>query len=176
MFNGDYWSREPLLPQLLWLAVAYGPVLVLVFARKSIGRLKSAAWLVTWGAMTMAGEHGFLGIVLLAEHGYRLPDHARIHLFMAAIYTFIGAGAMVVIAHTLLRAGKRAGWFAVFVALIVGSSFEVYGAITIVAHGLPPDSIPMGLSLYVYSIAWGSALVITFQPEFIRRVERSHIG
>lgn len=168
MFNSNYWSSEPLIPQLLVLVLAYAPVLILVFARKSFGRLKTAAWLVTWGAMAMVGEHGGIGMALLAEQAYRLPDHARYHFFMAAIYTFIGAGALVVIAHTLLRAGKRAGWFAVFVAFIVGSIFEVFSGITTFAHGLPPDSIPLGLALYVYIIAWGCALAISFQPGFIR--------
>jgi hypothetical protein len=167
MFDSNYWSREPLIPQLLVLALAYVPVLILIFARNSIGRLKTAAWLVTWGAMAMVGEHGGIGMALLAEQANRLPVHARYHFFMASIYTFIGAGVLVLMAHTLLRAGKRAGWFTVFVVFVVGSSFEVFSGITTYAHGLPPDSIPLGLALYVYIIAWGSALAISFQPEFI---------
>lgn len=167
MFNSDYWTREPLIPQLLVLLLTYLPVLILILSRKRIGHLKTAAWLITWGAMVMVGEHGGIGIALNAEFGAFIPNHPRYHFFMSAIYTFIGAGALVVIAHTLLCEGRRVGWLAVLAAFFVGTSFEVYSGITIFGHGLPPDSIPLGFALYAYMVAWGSALVVSFQPVFI---------
>ncbi len=171
MSGGDYWSSEQLILQLLVVALTFAPVLGLVFAHKSLGSLKSAAWLVTWGALVIVGEHGGIAIGLLAEEAKRVSDHARYHFFMAAIYTIIGVGATVLIAHTLLRAGKREGWLAVLAALIFGGSFEVFSGITIFAHGLPPDSIPLGLSLYGYIAAWGGALAVSFRPVFLRLPE-----
>lgn len=165
---------ELLSPQHLTLAVfgialAYGPVVALILARKVLGALNTAAWLVTWGALIPGFEHtnfAISGSRALA----RVPAvslHLRYHFFMAGIFTAIAAGLLVLIAFTLLRSGRREGWFAVLVALLFGGFFEVTGAAGTLFHGFPP-SWPVGLVIYAYLVAWGSALVIAYRPVFDR--------
>ena len=85
---------------------------------------------------------------------------------MAANYAMVGAGAIVIISHTLLSSGSKMGWYAILAALIFGGGFEIAAGTTIVGHGLPPNSIPLGLALYGYMAAWGSALIISYNPIF----------
>ena len=164
--TGGYWSSGQLIGAAFGVSLAFGPVLALVLARKSVGPLKTAAWLVTWGALVIAGEHANFAITNSVRFADSITAHARYHFFMAAIYTIVGAGGLALVAHTLLSAGERVGWYAVLVALIFGGTFEVLSGATIFAHGLPPDSIPVGLALYAYFAAWGSALAIAYKPVF----------
>ena len=150
------------------IAIAFAPVVGLLLVRKRLGVLNSATWLVIWGAVVLAGEHGSFAISLsvsLAAHA-GVGNHARFHFFMAGVYTFVAGVLLGVIAWTLLRAGSRIGWYAVLFALVFGSAFELVAGSTIFAHGFPPHSIPLGLFLYSYIAALGSALLISFRPIF----------
>ena len=42
-----------------------------------------------------------------------------------------------VIASTLLREGRRAGWYAILVALVIGGTFELVMGALWFDHGLP---------------------------------------
>jgi hypothetical protein len=43
-------------------AFAFGPVLALIMARRRLGTLNAASWLVVWGSVIVAGEHGQFAI------------------------------------------------------------------------------------------------------------------
>jgi len=155
-------------------------VVWVVATRHRQGVLKAASWLVVYGAVVLAVEHpqfatAYPARVLYPEaDGFFFNDHARIHFFMAGIYSLIGLGVLVVVARTLLREGRRAGWFTVLGALVVGGSFDlVLGGIWY-EHGSPlygPFGVeqPEGFGwplLYVYLFAWTAALVISYRPIF----------
>lgn len=163
-----YWSPDQLLSGALGVVLTYGPVAALILARRSLGRLHAAAWLVMLGALIVAAEHaGFaLAGVLSDELRASLSAHSRYHLFMAAAYTLVGAGMIGVVGHTLLRQGRRSGWWAVLLALVLGGGLELGAVLTIFPHGLPPRSIPAGLVLYAYPLAWAAALAISYRPIF----------
>lgn len=169
--SGEYWSLPQLVGAGLAVALAFGPVVVLVVARRSLGALNAAAWLVVWGAFIVAGEHASFGVANALELASEpnVSEHSRYHFLMAGTYTLIGAVMMSVVALTLLREGRRSGWYAVLFALVLGGGIELLGGTTVFAHGLPPDSIPVGLSLYGYFAAWGSALVMAYRPSFGRK-------
>jgi len=83
---------------------------------------------------------------------------------MAGIYTFLAAALLCVAAWSLLRRGARAGWYAILFTLLFGGATDLSAAATIFPHGFPPDSIPLGLFLYSYVPALGSALVNSYRP------------
>jgi hypothetical protein len=62
--------------------------------------------------------------------------------------------------------GRRGGWYAILVGLVLGGGFELLAASTIFPHGFPPRSIPLGLFLYGYIPAFTSALAISRRPIF----------
>lgn len=146
-------------------ALALAPILGLLLARNRLGVANAAAWLITYGAWTIAGEHTLVGLGEVANFP-RLPAHAHFHFLMGGIYTFVGAVLLGVVAWTLLRTGSRSGWYAILFALVVGGSIELWAASTIFPHGFPPRSIPVGLFLYAYIPAFACALAISYQPIF----------
>jgi hypothetical protein len=146
-------------------ALALAPILGLLLARKRLGALNVAAWLITYGAWIIAGEHTLVGLGEVANLP-RLPAHAHFHFLMGGIYTFVGAVLLGVVAWTLLRTGSRSGWYTILFALVVGGSMELWAASTIFPHGFPPQSIPLGLFLYAYIPAFACALAISYQPIF----------
>ena len=150
------------------IAIAFAPVVGLLLVRKRLGVLNSATWLVIWGAVVLAGEHGSFALSLSVSLAARagVGDHARFHFFMAGVYAFVAGVLLGVVAWTLLRAGSRIGWYAVLFTLVFGGAFELVAGSTIFAHGFPPHSIPLGLFLYSYVAALGSALLISFRPIF----------
>jgi len=75
------------------------------------------------------------------------------------------AGIMImIIAASQLRQGKRTGWCAILLALLIGGGFELTGAVGIRFHGLQGPA--MGLGIYAYLLAWASALVISYWSVF----------
>jgi hypothetical protein len=72
---------------------------------------------------------------------------------------------IAIVAATQLRQGKRAGWYAILVALLLGGGFELSGAAGMLYHGFPP-SWASGLAIYVYHFAWASALAISYRHVF----------
>jgi uncharacterized membrane protein AbrB (regulator of aidB expression) len=88
---------------------------------------------------------------------------------MAGIYTIIGLILLCVIARTLLREGRRAGWYSVLFALIVGGLSELLIGAQWYQHDSPLYAQPLGFGwqfLYVYFIAWIAALVMAYKPIF----------
>ncbi|MDX1435761.1 MAG: hypothetical protein R3335_03050 [Anaerolineales bacterium] len=149
------------------LAMAYVPVITLVLARGRLGRLNAAAGLVTFGALFIATEHwGFAtseskAIAFLPGVGV----HMRYHFYMAGVYALVAAVLISLVGWTLLREGRREGWFAILFALIIGGGFEITGAAGTLFHGFPP-SWALGLVIYAYPLAWASALVLSYHPIF----------
>ena len=121
-----------------------------------------------WGAFVLAGEHGSFALTLSvsAATSGGAGNHARFHFFMAGAYAFVAGVLLGVVAWTLLRTGSRIGWYTVLFTLVFGAAFELLAGTTIFAHGFPPHSIPLGLFLYSYIAALGSALVISYKPIF----------
>jgi len=173
--------------QVAWIigAIGLAVTLALIMGRKRIGELNAASWLVVWGAVVMIAEHPQFAIAYtvpfeaiadeLRANPLTLSPHARLHFFMAGIYAAIGAALLCVIARTLLRAGQRAGWYAVLFALIVGGVFDVVIGIAWYQHGAPLVRFlgqqPLGFGwefLYGYFIAWSTALAISYNSIFAK--------
>src|SRR5262245_46237517 len=167
----------------LGAAVALGVAVVLVRARRRLGALNAASWLVVLGALVLASEHPqfalsfsapFPGIAdELRSHPMALLPHARMHFFMAGVYALIGLVALCIIAHTSLREGRPSGWYAVFFALIAGGSSDLVTGALWFGHGSPLYRLLGGQVLgfgweflYVYFVAWIAALVISYRPIF----------
>jgi len=156
----------------LSLAGAVAPSLALILARKRLGPLSAAFWLVMWGVILALGEHA-MWAMRLAVHEEWLNPHSRVHYFMAGAYAAIGGVLLGVIARTLLSEGRRAGWFAVLLALLVGGTLEVVmnGPTGLLfQHGFSiTESMPQGTALFGYLFAWLAALAIAFKPIFSGR-------
>ena len=96
------------------------------------------------------------------------PLHQR-----RCIYTIIGAVLLGVIARTLLKEGRRSGWYALLFALLVGTGFDLAMQGWWYQHGSPLyqwfGGTVQGFGwqfLYVYPVAWITALVISYKPIF----------
>jgi hypothetical protein len=166
-------------------AVSIVIIILLFGARRRLGVLNAATWLVIWGALIIATEHPVFAIAFsipvkgvaeeLRTHPMTLLPHARTHFFMAGIYTLIALVLLGIIARTLLREGRRAGWYAVLFALIFGGGAEVaFGGLWF-QHGSPLYALfghqPTGFGwefLYTYFVAWIVALVIAYRPIFAK--------
>jgi hypothetical protein len=155
-------------------------VIIVTYPRR--GLLNTASWLVVWGAAVLLTEHplfaiGFsVPILDIANEMKTTPmpliPHARTHFFMAGVYTIIGLILLCVIARTLLREGRRVGWYSVLFALIVGGLSDLLIGAQWFQHGSPLYPNPIGVGwqfLYVYFIAWGAALIMSFKPIFRKR-------
>lgn len=146
--------------------LALAPTVGLMLARKKLGLLNAAAWLVIYGSAIIAGEHTFIGLALLRELGPALDQHARFHFFMGGVYTSVAAILLGVVAWTLRRNGSRGEWYAILFGLVLGGGFELLAASTVFPHGFPPKSIPLGLFVYAYIPALAAALAISYRPVF----------
>jgi hypothetical protein len=158
--------------------VALSVVLALVVARKRLGALNTASWLVILGAFVLLGEHPQFTLTYAAggvwpeSRQMMLIPHARIHFFMAGIYAVLAMVLLGVIARTLLREGRRAGWYAVLVAVVAGGGFDLVMGGLWYQHGSPLYLMGERTQgggwefLYVYLIAWIAALVISYRPIF----------
>ena len=92
---------------------------------------------------------------------------------MAGVYTLIGLVVIGVVARTLLREGRRAGWLIVFGALVVGGGLDLIVGGIWFGHGSPLYALfdvqgdEFGWPfLYIYLFAWVAALVISYRPIF----------
>jgi len=166
--------------------VSISVIVALIAFRKRLGTLNAASWLVIWGAVVIAGEHPSFAILyslgLLSSEGPMiLLPHAQVHFFMAGIYALVGLFLLSVIARTLLREGRRVGWFAVLFALIFGGGFELIAGSFLYSHGLPIYEVFTGVTtqgfgweyLYTYFVAWAAALALSYRPIFAVRNQRS---
>jgi hypothetical protein len=159
--------------------IALAILLALLVFRRQIGRLRAAALLVTLGAVGLLEHPGFsiifaLGANLVPEASQlSLTPHARIHFFMAAIYSLIALALILFVAWTGLLHGRRSAWYAILVVFIAGGSAELLAGRFIFQHGSPiyaPFGIPIqGFGwqfLYLYLLAWPAALALSFRPIF----------
>ncbi len=93
--------------------------------------LNAASRLVIYGAFVVAFEHPFFAMTLSAgviypeAQSFIFDNHARLHFFMAGVYTLIGFVVIGVVARTLLRKGRMTGWFTVSGALVIGGGFDL---------------------------------------------------
>ena len=142
-------------------------------------RLNIASWLVIWGSVVLVGEHAqftltyVAGVVWPEAQRLVLIPHARIHFFMAGVYTIIGLVLLGVIARTLLKEGRRAGWYALLFAVVVGGGVELVMGGLWYQHGSPLYLMerPLGwgwVFLYSYLVAWVAALVLSYKPIFAK--------
>src|SRR5262245_55581722 len=129
-------------------AVALGVVVGLVAARRRLGALNAASWLVVLGALALATEHPQFAISFsvgvadeLRIHPMPLLPHARTHFFMAGVYALIGLILLCTIARTSLREGRRAGWYAILFALLVGGASDLVSGALWFGHGSPLYSL-----------------------------------
>jgi hypothetical protein len=151
-------------------------ITLLVFQRR-IGKLRTAALLVTLGTVGLLEHPGFsiinaFGIDPSADAGLSIPPHAKLHFFMAAIYTLIAMALILFIAWTGLLHGRRSAWYVLLGVFLVGGAAELLAGAFIYQHGSPIYAlfgIPIsgfGLEYYIYLILWPSALVVAFRPIF----------
>ena len=171
----------------VWGGGAVGAVFIsyLVLARKRLGELNVASWLVIFGAIVVLTEHPHMAVLhALSPDNALAPDivsdHDRIHTFMAGVYALIGLVLLCVIARTLLREGKRAGWYAILFALVVGGVFDLVMDGLWYRHGFTPllfgrDVEIIGWQwLYLYPVAWIAALTISYRPIFGKPLGSPH--
>jgi len=150
-------------------AASLGPTIVLVLFRRRLGLLNAASWLVIWGVVIAITEHGGWAIRLSAGDPFVEP-HARVHFFMAGVYAVVGGVMLGVIARTLLLEGRRAGWYSLLFASLVGGTIEIIAngpKGILFQHGLSTtQSLPQGTALFGYLFAWLAALVLAYTPIF----------
>ena len=113
-------------------------------ARRRLGALNAASWLVILGALALMTEHPQFAIAYsagfaddLRTHPMPLLPHARIHFFMAGVYALVGLVLLCTIARTSLREGRRAGWYAILFALVAGGAADLVTGALWFGHGSP---------------------------------------
>ena len=154
-------------------------VAALIVFRKRLGVLNAASWLVIWGSVVLVGEHPQFtlayaaGVIYPEAKQLVLIPHARIHFFMAGIYAIIGLILLGVIARTLLKEGRRAGWYALLFAVVIGGGIDLVMGGRWYQHGSPLYFMerPLGFGwefLYVYLVAWVAALMLSYKPIFAK--------
>lgn len=158
--NDEY----PFWLQAVALAVILAPPLVLLTLGRWIGPMQTAAALVIWGALAACGEHGYWAMRHAIHERVWLNPHSDVHYFMAGVYAAVAGVLLSVIALTLLREGRRSGWFTILFALLVGGSLEL-------AMNGPTGILYHHIGLYGYLFAWLAALVIAYKPTFVDGVQ-----
>ena len=151
-------------PYPLWihavaLAIILAPTVALLVLRRRIGWANTAAALVVWGALAATGEHAMWAMRLAIHERSWSQPHSTVHYFMAGVYAAIAGVLLSVVAFTLLREGRRSGWFTVLFATLVGGGLEV------VMNG-PTGHLYHHIGLYGYVVAWLAALAIAYTPTF----------
>ena len=163
--------------------------LAIIFAllafQRQIGKLRTAALLVTLGTISILEHPGF-SIIFALRLGGAVPEanelvltqHSRLHFFMAAIYTLIAMALILFIAWDGLLHGRRSAWYAIIGVLLVGGGAELLAGAFIFQHGSPIYAlfgIPIrGFGwqfLYLYLITWPCALAVSFRPIFRKNKE-----
>ena len=152
-------DAAPVWLQAVALAVILAPTLVILALRRRIGRMNAAAALVIWGALAASSEHAMWAMRLAIHERSWSNPHSTVHYFMAGVYAAVAGVLLSVIALTLLREGRRSGWFAVLFALLVGGSLEL------IMNG-PNGRLYHHIGLYGYVFAWLAALTVAYKPTF----------
>ena len=78
-----------------------------------------------------------------------------------------------VIARTLLKEGRRIGWYALLFAVVVGGGIDLIMGGLWYQHGSPLyfTERPLGFGwqfLYVYLVSWIAALLLSHKPIFAK--------
>jgi len=155
-------------------------IIALLAFQKQVGKLRTAALLVTLGTVSLLEHPGFsiifslkLGGVVPEAYELVLTQHSRLHFFMAGIYTLIAMALILYIVWDGLLHGRRSAWWMLLVVLLAGGGAELVAGAFIFQHGSPiyaPFGIPIrGFGwqfLYLYLIAWPCALAVSFRPIF----------
>jgi len=154
-------------------------IIALLVFQKQIGKLRTAALLVTIGTVGLLEHPGFsiifaLRLDVVPEASQLvLTSHSKLHFFMAGVYSLITLGLILFIAWTGLLQGRRSAWYAILGVLLVGGGVELLAGAFIFQHGSPiyaPFGIPINgfgwQFLYMYLITWPGALVVSFRPIF----------
>jgi len=155
-------------------------IIALLAFQNQIGKLRTAALLVTFGTVGLWEHPGFsiifalkLGDVVPEAYELLLTPHASQHFFMAAIYTLIALALILFITWDGLLRGHRSAWYAILGVLLVGGGAELLAGAFIFQMGFPIYAlfgIPVrGFGwqfLYLYLLAWPCALAISFHPIF----------
>jgi len=159
-------------------------IALLVFQRQ-IGKLRTAALLVTLGIVGLWEHPGFSIINALMIEPFEeirsvISPHSRQHFFMAAIYALIAMALILFIAWDGLLHRRRSAWYALLGVLLVGGGAELLAGAFIFQMGAPFYAlfgIPVrGFGwefLYLYLVAWPCALAMSFHPIF-RKSEDEH--
>jgi hypothetical protein len=158
--------------------IALGIIIALVVFRRRIGRLRAAAFLVTLGTVGLWEHPGFsiinaFQIPFAADQGLLITPHARLHFFMAGIYSLMALVLILFIAWGGLLHGRRTAWYAILTVFVVGGAAELLAGAFIFQHGspiytlfgIPIQGFGWGF-LYLYLIAWPCALAVSFRPIF----------
>ena len=135
------------------------PTVALFAFRRRLGPTNTAAALVVWGGLAACGEHATWAMRLAIHERSWSNPHSTVHYFMAGAYAAIAGVLLTVIALTLLREGRRAGWFAVLFVTLVGGTLEL------TMNG-PTGHLYHHIGLYGYVVAWLAALTIAYSPTF----------
>jgi hypothetical protein len=111
-------------------------------------RLRAAALLVTLGIVGLL-EHPYFSIINAfqippnADQGLLIPPHAKIHFFMAAVYSLIALALILFIAWTGLLHGRRTAWYAILGVFIVGGGWNSWQGAFFTSM-VPPSMLPLG--------------------------------
>ena len=155
-------------------------VIWIIATRQRRGLLNASSRLVVYGAVILALEHAGFAVTCSAKlacpvgNSFFSGDHVRLHFFMAGVYTVIGSAALIVVARTLLRDGRRSGWFLILGALGLGGTLDLILANVWFDHGFPGNTSATArliddfgwTFLYTYLFAWLAALVVSYRPIF----------
>jgi hypothetical protein len=151
-------------PYPLWLqagalAVILAPTVALLAFRRRLGPMNTAAALVVWGGLAACGEHATWAMRLAIHERSWSSPHSTVHYFMAGVYAALAGVLLTVIAVTLLREGRRSGWFAVLFVTLVGGGLEL-------AMTGPTGRLYHHIGLFGYPVAWLAALALAYKPIF----------
>lgn len=154
---------------LLGLAVSA----VALARRRRWGAGRSAAVLVTVGAVMLASEDGALALWLSIAPPSLDPDsvvglappHAQAHMLGAGAWTFIAAALVILLAWGPMRRGERWAWRAVAGALAVGAAVDLLAYALLYTHGLalPLPGAHGGFGwppVAVAILSWAAGLVV----------------
>ncbi len=164
-----------------------GAIVAIVILGIALSSKRAASRLLVIGAIIVAMEHAGWAIISagnllnsddLLQVAFVEARHARLHFFMAGIFTLIGVVLLVIIAATLLKEGRREGWYSLLFALVFGGAFDLLMGARWYPKGMPLFRV-VGLEvtgwgwqwLYLYFLAWAVALVISYRPIFRRHAE-----
>ena len=156
-------------------------ITLLVFQRK-IGKLLYRRLAGNLGHLGPLGaswllHHSMRSRSLQGRSGLLIPPHAKIHFFMAAIYTLSAMAFILFITWTGLLHGRRSAWYAILGVFLVGGGAEPLAGRSIFQHGSPsmlPSGIPIRGSsweYYIYLISWPSALAVSYRLIFAKRLK-----